>query len=162
MLEGVGAGVDVVMGGVGDDELSGGSGDVLNGGAGDDLFDFAGAGNNKIVGGSGFDTLKVSGGGFHSLTDLNAISHYGEITGIEQIDLTDGLASEFVLMPTDLFHLSDEQHEFFILGDNDDQVAIGDDWTQGTNQTIDGTAFKVYVLGVSTLFVEAEVDALIG
>jgi hypothetical protein len=54
-----------------------------------------------------------------------------------------------------------EQHEFFVLGDNQDQIAIGDGWLQGTNQTIDGTDFRVYVLGVSTLFVEAEVADLL-
>ena len=53
------------MGGLGNDELSGGIGDVLNGGADDDLFHFTNAGNNnRIVGGSGFDTLKISGMGF--------------------------------------------------------------------------------------------------
>ena len=161
VLEGVQAGVDVVMGGLGNDELSGGSGDVLNGGAGDDVFHFASAGNNKIAGGSGFDTLKVSGMGFLSLTELNQTAHYGEITGIEQIDLTGGLGTELMLTPADLLHLSNEQHEFFILGDNQDQVAIGDGWLQGSNQTIDGTAFRVYVLGVSTLFVEAEVGMLL-
>ncbi len=88
-------------------------------------------------------------------------AHYGQITGIEQIDMTDGFATELMLTPVDLLHLSNEQHEFFILGDNQDQVAIGDGWTQGLNQTINGTDFRVYVLGVSTLFVEAEVAELL-
>jgi Ca2+-binding RTX toxin-like protein len=161
VLEGVDAGIDVVMGGLGNDELSGDIGDVLNGGAGDDVFNFAGAGNNKIVGGSGFDTLKVSGLNFLSLAELNQTAHYGEITGIEQIDLTDGVAIELMLTPTDLLQMSNEQHEFYIVGDNQDQVAIGDGWTQGSNQTIDGTDFRVYVLGVTTLFIEAEVDMLL-
>jgi len=161
VLEGVQAGVDIVMGDLGNDDLSGDIGDVLNGGAGDDVFHFTGAGNNKIVGGSGFDTLKVSGLGFLSLTELNDTAHYGEITGIEQIDLTDGVDNELMLTPSDLLHMSKEQHDFFILGDDGDQVAIGDGWVQGSNQFIDGTAFRVYVLGVSTLFVEAEVGMLV-
>jgi hypothetical protein len=149
------------MGGLGNDELSGDIGDVLNGGAGDDVFHFTGAGNNKIVGGSGFDTLKVSGTNYFSLPELNDDAHYGEITGIERIDMTDGLATELMLTPADLFRLSNEQHELFVLGDNQDQLDIGDGWTQGSNQTIDGTQFRVYVLGVTTLFVESEVDPLI-
>jgi hypothetical protein len=66
-----------------------------------------------------------------------------------------------MLTPTDLLQMSNEQHEFYIVGDNQDQVAIGDGWTQGSNQTIDGTDFRVYVLGVTTLFIEAEVDMLL-
>jgi Ca2+-binding RTX toxin-like protein len=52
VLDGAAPGVDVVMGGVGNDELSGNTDDVLNGGAGDDVFHFAGIGS-RIVGGPG-------------------------------------------------------------------------------------------------------------
>jgi hypothetical protein len=161
VLSGAELDVEIVMGGLGNDELSGGTGDILNGGAGDDVFHFPAAGTNKIVGGSGFDTLKVFGSGSFSLTDLNATAHYGQITGIEQIDMTDGSATQMMLTPADLLHLSDEQHDFLILGDNQDQLDIGDGWTQAGNQMIDGTDFRVYLLGVTTLFVEAEVDALV-
>jgi hypothetical protein len=159
VLDGAAPGVDVVMGGVGNDELSGNTDDVLNGGAGDDVFHFAGIGS-RIVGGSGFDTLKLSGGGLLNLTNLNAVAHYGAITGVEQIDMSDGVGGQLVFTATDLRHLSDEQHQFFILGDTTDQVSIGGGWTAGSNQTIDGTAFKVFTLGVSTLFVEAEIGSV--
>ena len=74
--------------------------------------------------------------------------------------MSDSVAGQLVLTSKDLFHLSDEQHQFFILGDAQDQVSIGSGWTQGSNQTIDGTQFKVFTLGVSTLFVEAEIGSL--
>ena len=37
----------------------------------------------------------------------------------------------------------------------------GDTGGNGGSQTIDGTSFNVYTLGVSTLFVEAEIDSLL-
>ena len=151
--------VEIVMGGLGNDQISGGAGDVLNGGAGDDSFDFSGANNNTIVGGSGFDTLNV--GGFLDLGALNATAHYGQITGIEQIDMSDGLATELMLTAADILHMSNEQHEFYIRGDDNDLIDIGAGWTGGGSQTIDGTSFNVYTLGVSTLFVEAEIDSLL-
>jgi hypothetical protein len=95
-----------------------------------------------------------------NLTNLNAVAHYGAITGVEQIDMSDGVGGQLVFTATDLRHLSDEQHQFFILGDTTDQVSIGGGWTAGSNQTIDGTAFKVFTLGVSTLFVEAEIGSV--
>jgi Ca2+-binding RTX toxin-like protein len=145
---------EILMGGLGNQVLSGGTGDVLNGGAGDDTFHFSAYGGTKIVGGSGFDTLKVTG-------HLDLSDVYGQISGIERIDISDGDDTELMLDPVDLFHLSDEQHRFYILGDNDDQFDIGDGWTQQLNQIIDGTDYKVFVLGVTTLFVEAEIDPLI-
>ncbi len=151
--------VEIVMGGLGNDEISGGAGDVLNGGAGDDRFDFSGVNNNTIVGGSGFDTLNVSG--FLDLATLNATAHYGQITGIEQIDMSDGFATELMFTAADILHLSNERNEFYIRGDDNDMVDIGLGWTDGGSQTIDGTAFHVYTLGVSTLFVEAEIDSLL-
>ncbi|TCR66383.1 cadherin-like domain-containing protein [Bosea sp. BK604] len=64
------AGIEAVIGGAGNDQITGddlantldgaAGNDTLNGGAGDDLI-LAGAGNDTIDGGAGFDTLDLSG-----------------------------------------------------------------------------------------------------
>jgi Ca2+-binding RTX toxin-like protein len=149
--------IEIVMGGLGNDELSGGSEDVLNGGAGDDLFHFGG---NKIVGGSGFDTLRLESN--FNLTALNSTAHYGQITGIEQIDLHDDFGVALTLTALDVLHLSDETNSLFVRGDVDDTVNIGiGAWTpNGTHTDANGDDFNVYVLGVQTLYLQNTIGTI--
>lgn len=46
------------------------------------------------------------------------------------------------------------------MGDDDDQVDVSD-WLPSGSQTINGTAYNVYVLGVTTLYVDSDIDALL-
>lgn len=86
----------------------------VNGDGFDDIM--IGAPNIGFGGNASGVSYVVCGGGFLDLTDLNATAHYAQISGIEQIDMTDGIASELTFDPIDLMHMSDGNHEFFIHG----------------------------------------------
>jgi Ca2+-binding RTX toxin-like protein len=75
-----GAGDDVVSGGPGNDTLRGGPGnDTLRGDAGDDRFDEAAdTGDDTLVGGTGIDTADYAGRGADLIVVMDGVSPSGE------------------------------------------------------------------------------------
>lgn len=150
-LTGTGAD-EILIGGLGNDVLNGGGGnDVLKGAAGDDILVFDSADTLKIDGGSGIDTLRFDGAG-ESL-DLTGVSNL-RYTGIEKIDLTGSGNNTLTLDIRDVLALPDHANAFLtdntrqvlVEGDAGDQVnlALADNWIQGTNVDIGGTLYTPY------------------
>lgn len=181
-----GSGDDVLAGGLGNDTLSGDDGnDTLNGGGGTDTLN-GGAGNDILIydgqdtfnGGSGFDTLKLLNAG----EDINNINNgfTNRLSSIEMIDMensssggtTNVLGSDNsgndnnTLQPLDVLAISDDGLDtLYIIGDNGDQVLIGQDtssattnWTLSssgvTSPDVAGHTFNLYTSGTAKLYVE--------
>jgi Ca2+-binding RTX toxin-like protein len=141
----------VLVAGLGDDVLDaqGFANVALNGGAGDDLLVFDADSPAKVHGGGGFDTLRIAGD--FDFSAHNAAHGYDAITGIEQIDLDDGVGQTLTFDYLDFIHLHDEHvapvgagNALLIRGDQDDTVHIGTGWTDIGTQNIDGVEFDIY------------------
>ena len=139
------SGAESLIGGAGDDTLTGNGGaDVLRGGAGDDTITVADTGFADIDGGTGRDTLALSGSG--QTLDL-AAALPAEMQSIEVIDLTGSGGNTLVLDQLAVFDLTEERSGGMaivsVTGTAADTVDLSD---AGWAQT--GTAS---VMAVSTL-----------
>ena len=141
---------DVLVGAQNDDTLIGNGGaDVLNGGAGNDIIGIGDAAFERIVGGSGEDTLRLDG------TFNLDLSSIGDplIRGIEAIDLNGG-GNTLTLGIGDLRNLSDSTNTLTILGSSGNAV----------NATLLGfiesgsDGFAIYTNGFISLIVADSVD----
>ena len=148
---------NILVGGQGDDFLDGGYGDdVLKGGAGNDILIFDYEDTLEINGGSGTDTLRISGENqFLDLTALNSVEHYNLITGIERIELSQGSGSNTLRLNTaDLLHLSDSSNSLLVDGNPGDKLLLEpNEWSQENTVEIEGHVYKVFRNGVATLHV---------
>jgi len=152
-LNGLG-GDDTLNGGGGNDTLTGGGGaDVFRGGAGDDLIQVSDAAFFDVDGGSGTDTLALTGDGV--TLDLTLIAN-SKVSGIEVMEITGGAAAgnSLTLALTDVLDLSDTSNTLTVEGGVDDAVTVADGtWTDGGE--VDG--YHVYTLGAATLKVDVEI-----
>jgi len=97
-----------------------GGADVLYGGAGDDILSIGDTTFHRIEGGSGTDTLQLTGSNF----SIN-LSNLGErVRGIEQIDLTGSGNNTLTLTQLDVLNLSDSSNRLLIQGDIGDVVVL--------------------------------------
>ena len=116
---------------------------IANGGVGDDQFiigaDMIAAlsnvnGTTSISGGSGFDTIVLSGANItFDLTPI-VVSKPGAVTGIEKIDLTGSGNNQINLSLNAVLGISDDSAsitELRITGNGGDQVYLGDLGVQG-------------------------------
>ena len=114
-----------LVGGRGNDTLIGnGGGDVFIGGAGDDLIDVGAGSFFRVSGGTGQDTLKVSGD-----LDFTEIAN-GAIDGIEILDLTDAGQQTITLNLTDVLAFGAVNTD--VLGTTHDNVLLIDGSDFGT------------------------------
>ncbi|MCP4380337.1 MAG: hypothetical protein GY798_02760, partial [Hyphomicrobiales bacterium] len=188
VTNGTGA-AEMLIGGLGDDQLSGGGGaDVIRSGAGDDLLTVADLTFKKIDGGSGTDTLVFAGAA--ETIDFTSIGD-NRIAGIEVLNITGTGNDTAVLGALDAFQFSetpnadftgaDSHQNLVILGDAGDTVDF-DDFDPGggapvyawvaddTNVALDGTAggdFDVYNLErggvvVASVAVDEDMTILLG
>ncbi|MEK7344640.1 MAG: Ig-like domain-containing protein, partial [Pseudomonadota bacterium] len=142
-----GAGNQSITGGAGADYLSGGAGnDTLNSGAGDDALVYDSA-DSSIIGGTGTDTLKVSGTG--QTLDLTTVAN-SVIAGIEKIDLSGTGDNVLVLNPDDLQALSTETDTLIVTGNVGDSLRLaGTTWESRGSELVAGITYNKYV-GVAT------------
>jgi hypothetical protein len=133
--------IDTADGGPGNDTLLGGSGDTLLGGDGDDLFQVTDLTFAQIDGGDGADTIQFTGAGdSFNLGQLDG----GQVTGIEQIDLSAVEDATLTLDADVVLGITGEENSLIIAGDAGDQVVAGDGWAETGSTTIDGESYTVY------------------
>jgi methionine-rich copper-binding protein CopC len=122
------AAAERAVAGNGNDTLVGGGGaDVLYGGAGNDTLIVSDLAFQRIDGGNGTDTLKLSGAGLN----FNLASFRNRIDGIEVIDLTGSGNNSLTLTARDVLNLSDYSNTLKVDGNAGDAVQTGGGWTDG-------------------------------
>ncbi|MBF0399810.1 MAG: FG-GAP repeat protein [Magnetococcales bacterium] len=115
---------------------SGGGTDVIHAGAGDDTIIVADLTFRQVVGGSGVDTLLLSG----SAMTLDLSLMRGKIEGIEGIDLDIGGSNNaLVLTALDVLNLSDSSNTLTVDGDSGDAVSGDGGWIDGGLITVNTT-----------------------
>ncbi|MBL4767436.1 MAG: hypothetical protein JKY94_06910 [Rhodobacteraceae bacterium] len=147
-------GDDILNGGAGNDVLDGGRGnDTLNGGEGDDILIYSDSGDS-FDGGTGTDTLRLNWAQLDfSLSDLN-------VTNIEIIQLGYPFADNaLTLTLQEVLDSTDADNQLIITGEAGDSVTSnGQNWVQGTDETIDGQEYHVYTSGAGTLLVDLDIS----
>jgi len=117
------AGVDDIVAGVGDDILDGlGGVDVLLGGAGDDTIKVADLTFQRVDGGTGTDTLALSGAG--TSLDLSTIATT-RLRNIEVIDLTGAGDNTLILSARAVLALSGSTNTLKVSGNAGDVLSFG-------------------------------------
>jgi Ca2+-binding RTX toxin-like protein len=131
-----GDGVDSLYGDGGSDWLDGGSGsDSLMGGADDDVLVWD-VTDLRIDGGDGNDKLLVLAG------DLDLTSFGGTLVSLESVDLlTDSGANTLSLAAADVLDMT-ENGLLTVLGDAQDTVKAGSDWTLSQ---VDEDGYQLYI-----------------
>lgn len=143
---------DVMIGGRNDDILVGNGGtDVLRGGEGDDILAVSDLAFSRIVGGNGFDTLRLDGSGL--TLDLTTIAD-NRILGIEQIDIKGTGDNTLALVVNEVLGISDKSNTLVVRRNTGDNVNIGAGWTQAANEIINTEIFEVFTQGVAVLKVQ--------
>lgn len=151
------ASINIIHGGRGDDTLIGhGGSDVLRGGEGNDTLQVPNLDFQRIDGGSGFNTLILSGSGL----TLNLTEFPNDrMQQIDVIDLTGSGNNTLTLNQFDVRRLSSSSNSLIVRRNYDDVVNRGNDWTRGDNERIGYDAFEVYTQGTATLKIQA-LDAI--
>ncbi len=143
---------DILIGKQGADTVvSDGGLDVLYGGEGNDTLTVIDASFQRALGGTGLDTLKLSGSGIN--LDLTSIFD-PILQDIEVLDISGSGENSLTLNRLEVLNLSSTSNTLLVRRSADDTVNQGDGWTQGTNETIDGATFEVFTQGAATLKVE--------
>lgn len=155
-----GEGVDVIIGGQGDDVLiSDGGADILRGGQGDDVLaipDVEFSTTRRLVGGTGNDTLRLDGSGLH--LDLTSIAD-NRLLDIEQIDITGDGANTLTLNAREVLNLSSNSNTLLVFRSSDDTVNIGPNWISQPSETIGTITFDVFAQGAAILTIQQRFSA---
>jgi hypothetical protein len=143
------ASANVMNGGRENDTLIGNGGpDVLIGGQGGDTLAISDLTFQRIVGGTGSDTLRLDGSGL--LLDLTSLPK-NRLEGIEQVDLRGSGDNRLALTVLDLLNLSDESNSLIVHGNSGDSLVLDDGWMRGADEIIHGSPYRVFTLGAATL-----------
>jgi hypothetical protein len=185
-----------LVGGAGDDSLSATAASVLYGGSGNDSFQIdaamitalrspMGSGGNdnqlaRINGGSGIDTIVLSGGSLE--LDLTQIANQSasntngssRIHSIEAIDLTGSGNNTLKLKVNDLFDMTGfnnfaatGRRQLLVKGDTGDAVDLDDGsgttgWTQSGTEVIDSVTYNAWNhdTSLATLYVAPSISVI--
>ena len=141
--------IDILIGGQNDDTLTSDGGlDVLYGGEGNDTLIVTGSEFQRVAGGTGVDTLSLSGS---SITlDLTTIAD-NRIVDVEVIDITGSGSNSLMLDFLEVVNISSSSNTLRVIGQADDSVAIDAEWTEQAISMIDGTNHRVFSQGTAIL-----------
>lgn len=150
------AGNDRLDGRSGDDRLFGGPGDdrLTGSAAGDDLLAVGDLDFRQLVGGSGFDTVRMDTAG--ASLDLT-MTPDPFVQGIEAFDLH-GNGNALVLDRLEILNFADNSNELFVFGDDTNAVQGGLAGAAMGAATVDGVDFQTFTVGQAELFVQTGVD----
>lgn len=153
--------IDVLIGGLGDDNLNADGGDdVLIGGEGDDNFSIA-TGNTsaefRFDGGEGVDTLNLGGAAFSGDLDLTAIADT-RIVDIERISLIGSGTNALTLDLLEVLNISSDSNSLIVRRDEGDTVNVGSGWTNAGHTVVDGINYRRLTQGEAELLIESFVS----
>ena len=133
---------DLLVGGLGDDELIGNGGpDALFGDAGDDILTVSDTSFLRIAGGEGTDTLRLNAAGVYlPLTG----SLFDRVADIEIVDITGSGANTLILNKDSFSRVTGYQSTLTVLGNDDDSVYLGSDWSLIGSEVIGTDTVNVY------------------
>ena len=147
------SGANAVVAGQANDTVTGAGGaDSFRGGQGDDQFEIADVAFQRIVGGTGSDTVRLNNAGGLSL-NLSTLKD-NRMLGIEQIDLRSGGADTLTLTARDVLNLSDSSNTLLVQRGSYDTVNKGSGWTTQANEVMGGLTYNVFTQGNATLKVQ--------
>ncbi|MBF0627392.1 MAG: FG-GAP repeat protein, partial [Magnetococcales bacterium] len=146
---------NTIRGGAGNDTLTGGGGaDILIGGGGNDLLVVADAAFQRVDGGSGSDTLSLSGTGV--TLDLTAAGMANKVQDIEVVDL--GSGNTLNLLLRDVSQITSAGADLRIDGDSSDALVIEPGWAVLKHDTeINAQWYDKYVQGAVSMLVDADI-----
>jgi Ca2+-binding RTX toxin-like protein len=145
---------NTIKGNAGNNVLDGGAGsDALIGGLGDDTFVFDAA--DKVLGGAGFDSLRIDGAGVS--LDLTKVANWVH-TDIEAIDLTGSGNNTLRLALNDVLAISSTTDTLRIDGNAGDTVVLSSAWARGAVQDLGGHSYYAYTEGTATATLLIGVD----
>ena len=151
-LTGTAAAERFVAGQGNDTMIGGGGADVFEGGQGDDIIKVSDLNFQKADGGSGFDTLALTGAGLN----LNLADFRNQLSGIERIDLTGSGNNTLTLLKRDMVNLSDTGNKLQVDGNAGDHYHFDDSgWVKGANVTLVGVVYHVFDNGAAHLLLNA-------
>ncbi|TAN51182.1 MAG: hypothetical protein EPN21_07225, partial [Methylococcaceae bacterium] len=130
-----------------------GGADTLLGGAGSDVLQVADLGFARLDGGTGFDTLELSGQGFN----LNLADLAGQLQNLEAIRLG---ANTLNLTPASVAALSDTHNSLRVTGSAAGTVNLDSGWQTGNDSVIAGVAYHNYRQGQATLQLDARLSTV--
>lgn len=147
---------DILTGTASGETLAGlGGADVVNAGAGDDTIQVPDVDFFRLDGGSGTDTLELTGSG--QVLDLTSASSRGRLENIEVVDLgSSGSGNDLVLDETAVRAVADGVLR--VRGGSADVVGASGVWTQGSSTNLSGVDYDVFTQGAATLQVEQGID----
>jgi Ca2+-binding RTX toxin-like protein len=149
---------EILIGGAGDDTLSGeGGADSIRGGAGNDALSVGDTGFRSVDGGGGRDSLGLAGAGL--TLDLSDRTQAARITGIEAIDLTgtgdNTLTLDRLAVVNEVAPDGGSGHVLRVNGDTGDTVSFVDaQWVNDGTVGVGGITYERYVNGDAEVQVE--------